>query len=189
VTTNHKDLTDPYLHEPKGAAAAGANEVYIADGAASGSFGRIPGSIVQVTEISDTTYSSLGSTILPHDDTVPLSTEGVQFLSGTHTALSATNKLHFHIYLSYGSIRFAGAGALFDSTTCIGAWGFPYIEASFVNQVGNVVTYVPGDTASHTYSVRAGTDNGNAVYMNGTSGGRLFGGKAETIMVIYEEEI
>jgi len=34
----HSALTDPNLHEPKGAAAASANEVYIADGVGSGSF-------------------------------------------------------------------------------------------------------------------------------------------------------
>ncbi len=38
ANTNHKDLTGVSLHEPKGAAAASAAEVFIADGAASGSF-------------------------------------------------------------------------------------------------------------------------------------------------------
>lgn len=33
---NHSTLTDPYLHEPKGVAAALAGQVYIADGAGSG---------------------------------------------------------------------------------------------------------------------------------------------------------
>jgi len=34
----HASITDPYLHEPKGAAAASANTVYHADGAGSGTW-------------------------------------------------------------------------------------------------------------------------------------------------------
>lgn len=36
ANVNHSTLTDPYLHEPKGVAAASAGSVYIADGAGSG---------------------------------------------------------------------------------------------------------------------------------------------------------
>lgn len=35
---NHADLTDPELHEPKGAAAATAGQIYVANGAGGGSF-------------------------------------------------------------------------------------------------------------------------------------------------------
>jgi hypothetical protein len=36
ANVNHSTLTDPFLHEPKGIAAAPAGQVYIADGAGSG---------------------------------------------------------------------------------------------------------------------------------------------------------
>ena len=36
ANVNHSTLTDPYLHEPKGVAAAAVGEVYMADGAGSG---------------------------------------------------------------------------------------------------------------------------------------------------------
>ena len=36
ANVNHSTLTDPYLHEPKGVAAASAGSVYIADGSGSG---------------------------------------------------------------------------------------------------------------------------------------------------------
>ena len=39
---NHSTLTDPYLHEPKGAAAAANGEAYIADGAGSGTWTYLP---------------------------------------------------------------------------------------------------------------------------------------------------
>lgn len=34
----HADIPDPYIHEPKGIASAGANTVYVANGAGSGAF-------------------------------------------------------------------------------------------------------------------------------------------------------
>lgn len=34
----HSAISDPYIHEPKGVAAASAGEVYIADGAGSGTW-------------------------------------------------------------------------------------------------------------------------------------------------------
>ena len=38
ANVNHNTLTDPYLHEPKGIATASAKEVYIANGAGSGTW-------------------------------------------------------------------------------------------------------------------------------------------------------
>lgn len=38
ANVNHNTLTDPYLHEPKGASTASSGEIYIADGAGSGSW-------------------------------------------------------------------------------------------------------------------------------------------------------
>lgn len=38
MTIEHKNIVDPNQHEPKGAAAANADQMYIADGAGSGAF-------------------------------------------------------------------------------------------------------------------------------------------------------
>lgn len=38
MTIEHKDIADPDIHEPKGASAASANRVYVADGAGSGTW-------------------------------------------------------------------------------------------------------------------------------------------------------
>lgn len=38
ANVNHSTLTDPYLHEPKGIASAGAGNVYISNGAGSGTW-------------------------------------------------------------------------------------------------------------------------------------------------------
>ena len=38
ANVNHSTLTDPYLHEPKGVASAGAGTVYVANGSGSGTW-------------------------------------------------------------------------------------------------------------------------------------------------------
>lgn len=38
---NHNTLTDPYLHEPKGASTAASGDIYIADGAGSGDWKQL----------------------------------------------------------------------------------------------------------------------------------------------------
>ena len=42
ANVNHSSLTDPYLHEPKGASSASDGEVYISDGAGSGAWTYLP---------------------------------------------------------------------------------------------------------------------------------------------------
>ena len=38
ANVNHSTITDPYLHEPKGVAAASSGDVYVADGSGSGTW-------------------------------------------------------------------------------------------------------------------------------------------------------
>ena len=49
MPTEHKDLTGANLHEPKGAAAAGANTLYVANGSGSGTWGKIGPSNLDTT--------------------------------------------------------------------------------------------------------------------------------------------
>ena len=61
----HSELPDELLHEPKGASTAAAGTVYIADGAGSGSFTKLPTSSLDITaaNIIDITPSSIDETI------------------------------------------------------------------------------------------------------------------------------
>ncbi len=38
ANVNHSTLTDPFLHEPKGVAAASSGDVYLANGSGSGAW-------------------------------------------------------------------------------------------------------------------------------------------------------
>jgi hypothetical protein len=42
MTIQHVDIADPFIHEPKGANAAASKTVYVADGAGSGAWGKVP---------------------------------------------------------------------------------------------------------------------------------------------------
>lgn len=42
MSTEHADIIDPNIHEPKGISTAAANTVYICDGSASGEWSKIP---------------------------------------------------------------------------------------------------------------------------------------------------
>jgi len=67
MATEHNVLTDPELHEPKGVAAASANQLYVADGAGSGSWRYMPHSSLYYDDIgtgttvgTPTTYTLIG---------------------------------------------------------------------------------------------------------------------------------
>ena len=64
-TIEHSELPDELLHEPKGASTAAAGTVYIADGAGSGSFTKLPTSSLDITaaNIIDITPSSIEGTV------------------------------------------------------------------------------------------------------------------------------
>lgn len=64
-TIEHSELPDELLHEPKGASTAAAGTVYIADGAGSGSFTKLPTSSLDIiaANIVDITPSSIDETI------------------------------------------------------------------------------------------------------------------------------
>lgn len=61
----HKELPDNLLHEPKGASTAVAGTVYVADGAGSGSFQKLPTTSLNITipEITSAEHTVVDSTV------------------------------------------------------------------------------------------------------------------------------
>lgn len=73
---NHNVLTDPFLHEPKGVSTAAANQVYVSNGSASGSWTNLARA-VRTTGAADQTLTAATLTILDFDTT--------QFNTGGYT--------------------------------------------------------------------------------------------------------
>ena len=61
----HSELPDNLLHEPKGASTAAAGTVYIADGAGSGSFQKLPTTSLNITvpTVTKATHSAVDGTV------------------------------------------------------------------------------------------------------------------------------
>lgn len=61
----HKELPDNLLHEPKGASTAVAGTVYVADGAGSGSFQKLPTTSLNITipEITSAEHTIVDNTV------------------------------------------------------------------------------------------------------------------------------
>ena len=61
----HNELPDELLHEPKGASTAVAGTVYVADGAGSGSFQKLPTTSLNITipGITSAAHTDVNSTV------------------------------------------------------------------------------------------------------------------------------
>lgn len=61
----HNELPDNLLHEPKGASTAAAGTVYIADGAGSGSFKKLPTTSLNITvpSVASAAHTAVDSTV------------------------------------------------------------------------------------------------------------------------------
>lgn len=72
MTVEHSTLTDPDIHEPKGASSASANSAYIADGSGSGSWTVIRNlnKIYLSTQIADVSTAGSHWLVIPATGTI-----------------------------------------------------------------------------------------------------------------------
>lgn len=183
----HASLTGASLHEPKGVATATVGTVYKADGAASGSWTTIDyrsvpaGYVIGHGYTQNSTAVSTASTI-SIDDTIPQNTEGAEVITLTYTPQESDSILKIEVSLQVGgSASSAITAALFvDSTASALMARASYVGAGSSIDWANqslVFTHfvVSGSTASRTYKVRIGTNDGNTAYANRNANGGLFG--------------
>lgn len=152
----------------------------------------ISSTIVQVVNTMDG-GSNTGTTAIPNDDSIPLITEGDEYMTLAITPTSASNKLKIDVVLC-GSHSAANEGivaALFNTDTHLtealavaatdGNGGFPN-SVSFTHYMT-----APG-TGTYTFRVRASSNAGSGATFtfNGTGGGRKHGGAAASSITIWE---
>lgn len=75
----HSQIPSEYCHEPKGAAEAASGEVYVADGAGSGSFKKLP-----LTSLDTTTQALAKIEETSIDDTVMLEASSLTQIGDGH---------------------------------------------------------------------------------------------------------
>lgn len=148
------------------------------------------GSVVQVAEASTATYSSnTPGVAFPIDDTVPQNNEGSEILTLSVTPSSATNKLKIeaHIQASIGSANHIQIALFQDSTASAIAADKAYCAAAGGMVPVELVHWMTaGSTSPITFKIRMGAQGGGALYINGNSAGRFYGGVAVSRLIVTE---
>lgn len=134
-----------------------------------------------------------GTTLLPHDDTIPQNTEGnaASALDTTITPKSATSKLKITVTLfvehsvatsnmAVALFQDSTANALAVSATTTAAGGSQPVTISFVHYM------VAGTTSPTTFKLRYGSSVAGTAYLNSNSSSRLYGGAIASSLVIEE---
>lgn len=140
-----------------------------------------------------TTYSAAatGTTVMPYDDTIPQSGEGIEFMTQAITPKSATNILviEWTMFL-YNSA--AGAqemmSALFQDATASALSATADLVTAGTNNVtlSGRHRMVAGTTSSTTFKIRAGGNNAGTTTFNGQAGSRFLGAIPKSSLEIRE---
>ncbi len=133
--------------------------------------------VAQVVEgAPNTTYSSI-TTALPYDNSIPQSGEGGEVCTVTITPTSASSRLLIEAQFFGTSTSSGTVIALFQGATADAIAAGALTHASDVVTNGSIrCEMAAGTTSATTFKLRAGNNGGATTYVNGSSGGRLFGG-------------
>lgn len=167
MTIQHEDIADPYIHEPKGVAAASADTVYVADGAGSGTWEKITGdslnSAVQTTILTavETNINDGTLPILPAETYVyciipDISTQSTLFVPVPEdsTLIQARVTLEGPITVADATIEIKTAADVSMGTLVV-----PFTASA----AGDSYTYTPtgnNDLTGPTY-IKVSTDGGS----------------------------
>lgn len=194
----HSGLTGASLHESKGAAAATAGQVAVADGAGSAPFGTLvngsfaTGYPVQVTGTTKAAVAS-GTTLIPGDNSIPQNDEGTEVMTHAHTPRSSTNKLLITVnaLVSHNEPCTVCVALFKDATAAALAASGVYIRGDDTPMDASAVSFqhimTAGTTSEITFKVRIGGNVAGTAVLNGDVGAtRLYGGVAASSITVTE---
>lgn len=143
--------------------------------------------------VTESGAAANGTTLLPHDDTIPQNTEGnaATALDTTITPKSATSKLKITVTalvehsvatsnMAVALFQDTNANALAVGATSTANGGSQPVMISFVHYM------TAGTTSATTFKVRYGSSVAGTAYLNSNSGGRLYGGVIASSVVVEE---
>lgn len=143
--------------------------------------------ILQRVRVNVSTFAQ-GSTITPADNTVPQITEGDQYMQLALTPKSATSKLRVDVVCNYsnsGSTHVVTALFRDSAVNAIAAVQQVIPTGTWCEQSVFSTEVVSGSTATTTFKVRMGPDNGTLSF-NGRSGAQTLGGVTASSITITE---
>lgn len=176
---------------PDGDGSAG--QVIKTDGSKNLSFTTLSSVVSQIAPAT-ATATATGTTAMPYDNTIPQNTEGDQYLSKAITPTSSTDILEFDGSAMFGEdanndyplsvalFQDSNANAIFaagfiSNTTSIAQGPYP---------VAFTYRMTAGTTSSTTFNLRAGFNTSSTCRINGSNGGRIFGGVAAAFLIIKQ---
>lgn len=150
----------------------------------------LPGIAVQ-TVTHQTGSLATGTAPTPFDDTVPQSSEGTQFMSLSVTPTNAASMLLIDVVVSISSniALSTPTAALFQDggTSAIAAMSTLAAVATGIYTIAFRHSTAAGTTSSTTFKVRiGGTQSGETLTFNGTSGARNLGGVMASSITVTE---
>ena len=189
--SRHSTLTDPAIHETKGAATATAGYILTATGtgATFQTASSTPSGGLVRSNIYFSTASATATATIPFDNTIPTSGEGFQVMTTTWTPLAVNNRIRILVSSLVSSSTAAQVStSLFQdaNTAALAAAAVKIGTAGDTNQVGLAYEYTATATASTTFNVRVGASAAATTTFNGSLGTQLFGGVANSYIQVQE---
>jgi len=145
------------------------------------------------TVVNSTSARASINTIIPFDNSIPQITEGTEVLTATITPTNASNWLliTFNVQITAPSAASAVALALFqDSTTnALSASQISGFGTTASNRTTGTLIYTmtSGTTSATTFRIRMGNSAGGGAFdVNGDLTNRLWGGVANTRLIVQE---
>ena len=171
-------------------AASGGGLLYFVSASAA-IFYPAGGSASKVVQIVSTQVGSVatGTTVFPHDDTIPQITEGDQYMTLAITPTNVNNNLDIAVVFYGASSVLAHVGVgLFVGITAdaLAAITQTIPTGDYMSTTTLRHRMVAGSVSALTFRVRAGPSVAATVTFNGRVGGRLFGGVAGSSIMITE---
>lgn len=131
--------------------------------------------------------TSFTNTLIPYDNTTPLSTEGTQIMSQAITPRSAGSDIliSFSGMVEVSNNNRTVTFAIFRGTTCIGSTTQQFSSANVPEWFAFSIVDSPATTSATTYTIRIGTNSNTTLYFGRGSAGTM-GGINKNAWVIME---
>lgn len=131
-----------------------------------------------------------GTTLMTPNDTIPVNTQGDQYMSKAYTPQSAANLLdvtsQMHLSNSSGASQIAAMLFQDSIANAIKVADVTQNTAAFICAIYINHTQLANTTASTTFKIRGGGNTAGTFTFNGVSGGRLYGGTMNSFIDIRE---
>lgn len=146
------------------------------------------GMVVQ-SVYSSTAATATGTTTTPSDDTIPQNTEGTLFMSQQITPVSASNYILIEAVVVFSLSAAVNATVALHKDSVADALAATVVSVSAADKLYTVSLMhrvLAGSTSQQDFKIRIGGSGASTVYLNGYSGGRIFGGVCSSTIKITE---